>query len=54
LDQADPDPGIRREIVSKLVSRADKVIGVKTVVGELIGKKGRKNDARFFSLGHDY
>ncbi len=55
LDQAGTlTQAIGREELSNLFLVADKVIGVENRVGELIWEKGRKNDARFFSLGHDY
>jgi adenine-specific DNA-methyltransferase len=45
---------IGREEISNLFDVSDVVFGVENRVGELIWEKGRKNDARFFSLGHDY
>lgn len=55
LDQAGSlTQAIGREELANLFLVADEVMGGENRVGELIWEKGRKNDARFFSLGHDY
>ncbi|MFW5908217.1 MAG: site-specific DNA-methyltransferase, partial [Desulfosalsimonas sp.] len=45
---------IGREELANLLKLNDCFFGEKNRVGELIWEKGRKNDAKFFSIGHDY
>ena len=45
---------IGREELGNLLKLNDLLFGEKNRVGELIWEKGRKNDAKFFSIGHDY
>ncbi len=54
-----PDKGviimsIGREEVFHLEPLCDDVFGKDNQIGDLIWEKGRKNDAKYFSLGHDY
>ena len=32
----------------------DQILGEKNFVAQLVWEKGRKNDAKFFSVGHEY
>jgi adenine-specific DNA-methyltransferase len=45
---------IGREEIANLFAAADSVFDEENRIGELIWEKGRKNDAKYFSLGHDY
>jgi adenine-specific DNA-methyltransferase len=45
---------IGREEVFHLANLLDALFGETNRVGDLVWEKGRKNDARYFSLGHDY
>ena len=45
---------IGREELFKLQLLCDEVLGVENRIGDLVWEKGRKNDAKLFSLGHDY
>jgi adenine-specific DNA-methyltransferase len=45
---------IGREELFRLEQLCSSIFGEENRVGDLIWEKGRKNDAKFFSLGHDY
>jgi adenine-specific DNA-methyltransferase len=45
---------IGREEVFRLEMLCDEIFGSENQIGDLVWEKGRKNDAKFFSLGHDY
>ena len=45
---------IGREEVFELEQVFDEIFGGANQIGDLIWEKGRKNDAKYFSLGHDY
>jgi len=45
---------IGREEFARIRIAFDQVFGERNSLGELVWEKGRKNDAKFFSLGHDY
>lgn len=45
---------IGREEFARIRIAFDQVFGEQNSLGELVWEKGRKNDAKFFSLGHDY
>ena len=45
---------IGREEVFRLALLCDGFLGSMNRVGDLVWEKGRKNDAKLFSLGHDY
>lgn len=45
---------IGREEFANLKQVANKTFGEDNCIAELVWEKGRKNDARYFSVGHDY
>ena len=45
---------IGREEFANLKQLANRTFGEENCLAELIWEKGRKNDARYFSVGHDY
>ena len=45
---------IGREEFARLKIVANQVFGEENCLAELVWEKGRKNDAKFFSVGHDY
>lgn len=45
---------IGREECARLQLTGDTIFGEMNRIADLIWEKGRKNDAKFFSLGHDY
>jgi adenine-specific DNA-methyltransferase len=45
---------IGREELLHLLELKDEVFGLQNRIADLVWEKGRKNDAKYFSLGHDY
>lgn len=45
---------IGREELLHLLELKDEVFGLNNRIADLVWEKGRKNDAKYFSLGHDY
>jgi len=45
---------IGREELLHLLELMDETFGIENRIADLVWEKGRKNDAKFFSLGHDY